>query len=124
LPWTKFFWAKRPVMLTPPRKLAEITLPAPGAAPPTRLPVTPANELPSMSTPRVLPIEIAPETSVPMKLPSTRLSAAEMATPVPLAEMRLRVPTAVPPTTVPLAWRVRTPTRFPSGLVPKTLVPM
>ena len=114
-----------PLNKIPAPPFAEITLRAPLAVPPMRLPAA-STRTPLPSLPRS---EI-PFASVPMKLPWTVLFAAllpaEIKTPDPsLPEMTLRAPLAVPPIVVSVALTMRTPLRaLPKGELPLKLVPI
>ena len=92
LPWSTNSDAL-PCAWIPVPRLAEMTLPAPGASPPTTL----LAEL--MVTPMPFPRGSAPVTSVPMKFPWILWpDPNSVSTPSwPLPEMRLRSAGAVPP---------------------------
>ena len=79
-----------------------------------------------------LPRRTVPLTSVPIRLPSTRFADGApsrpkmMATPlVPLPEMTLAAPAAMPPIVLSDPSSIRTPAReLPRSTVPLTSVPM
>ena len=93
------------------------------------IPPTVLFEASTISTPlKVLATALVPLTSVPMKLPATRLPVALpwMNTPSwALPEMTLRSPAVVPPIVLFDASMISTPSyAFPRAFVPVTLVPM
>jgi hypothetical protein len=93
---------------TPRWPLAEITLPAPVAAPPIMLPAERATKTPS----KAFATDWVPVTSVPRKLPRTMFSSASTMLMAcwPLPEMTLRSAWVVPPMRVCVA--VLTATRL------------
>ena len=101
-----------------------MTLRAAGVVPPMVL--NPA-ELASIRMPVPLPMARVPWLSVPIKLPWMRAAVAsppDSSMPaVPLPEMRLPAPAAVPPIVV-LAEATRMPVPLGKGAVPCWLVPM
>src|SRR5208282_6209637 len=94
---------------TPARTLKAIVLPAPDTVPPIVL----ADALVLTITPFTsLPSGALPVMSVPIRLPSTRLSVAEgpsSRTPQLLAEIRFKAAAVVPPMVLPVAPRIATP---------------
>ncbi len=112
-----------PVISTPSPTLPEITLPAPGAVPPIVLP-----EDPTITPSRLLPSAAVPAASVPMRFPSTvmPLEALVMLTPyVPLPEITLAEPAAVPPIVSDEAFVMRMPSSvLPSATAPAASVPI
>ena len=85
LPWIRPPTLALPNIRTPAWALAEMTLPAPAAVPPIVLPVAPA-----MTTmPFALPTGTVPVASLPIRLPSTRLSdTSQIQIPCPTFEIR------------------------------------
>ncbi len=113
-----------PEMDTPSPVLPAITFRAAGTAPPTMLLVAPEVS----STPVPLAIAVVPETSRPMKLPSTILPVAVapvISTPaLVLPEITSLNDVEIPPIVLSVDPVISTPTPFGAATVPVASVPM
>src|SRR5438876_550710 len=120
-----FFWIVlllAVVIRTATSVLAEITLPAPAADPPTMFPVALSIRRPWL----LFPIAEAPVTSVPTKLPCTVWpEPPEIRIPVfEFPETILRAAAEVPPTVTPVAPCRLIPKKFGRAAVPDGFVPI
>ena len=125
LPSTSLFIVPASLIAIPAPLFPEMTLPADGSVRPTVLFDAPF----TIAMPAALARGWPPVTSVPMRLPSTRLFIVPLSLiriPAPLfPEMTLLASSAIPPTTL---WdappAICTPLPFPRGAEPSRLVPI